>query len=66
MKSKIVKLKGSVNSKVGGLKKAVGRATGNKSLEAKGSIQKTKGKAQKLGGAIQGTFEKGKDLLGIK
>ncbi len=59
-------LKGSVNSSVGSLKEGVGKATGNQDLEAEGSVQKTKGKAQKLSGAIKDTIKKGKDLLGIK
>jgi uncharacterized protein YjbJ (UPF0337 family) len=60
------KLKGTVNSSVGSVKEGVGRATGNRDLEAEGSIQKTKGRAQKLSGAVQETLKKGKDLLGIK
>jgi uncharacterized protein YjbJ (UPF0337 family) len=60
------KLNGSVNSSVGSLKEGVGRATGNQDLEAEGSIQKTKGHAQKLSGAIKDTLKKSMDLLGIK
>jgi len=66
MNSSNDKLKGSVNRAVGRLKEGAGRATGNKKLEAKGSIQKTKGQAQKLSGAVKDTIKKGKDLLGIK
>ena len=66
MNSSNDKLKGSVNTAVGSLKEGAGRASGNQELEAKGSIQKTKGQAQKLSGAVKDTIKKGKDLLGIK
>ncbi len=66
MNSNNDKLKGSVNTAVGGLKVGAGRAIGNDKMEAEGSIQKTKGQAQKLSGAIKDTINKGKDLLGIK
>jgi uncharacterized protein YjbJ (UPF0337 family) len=66
MSSNNDKLKGSVNTAVGGLKEGAGRATGNNDLEAEGSIQKTKGEAQKLSGAVKDTIKKGLDLLGIK
>ena len=60
------KVKGAFNSSVGSLKEGAGRAAGNQNLEAEGSMQKTKGQAQKLSGAIKDTIQKGKDLLGIK
>lgn len=66
MNSSKDKLKGSVNKAVGSLKEGVGRATGKKKLEAKGMIQKTKGNAQKLSGAVKDTINKGKNLVGIK
>jgi uncharacterized protein YjbJ (UPF0337 family) len=66
MSSSKDKLKGSVNSAVGSLKEGAGRVTGNRDLEAEGSIQKTKGRAQKLRGAVKDTLKKGKTLLGIK
>jgi uncharacterized protein YjbJ (UPF0337 family) len=60
------KLEGSINTTVGSFKEGVGRATDNKDLENEGLIQKAKGKAQKLSGALQDVVEKGKDILGIK
>jgi uncharacterized protein YjbJ (UPF0337 family) len=60
------KLKGSVNSAVGSLKEGAGRAMDDDDLEAEGYAQKIKGNAQKLSGAVQDAFKKGKDLLGIK
>ena len=66
MNSSKDKLKGSINTAVGSLKKGAGRATGNKKLEAKGSIQKAKGQVQKLKGSVKDTINKGKNLLGIK
>ena len=66
MNSNNDKLKGSANTAAGSLKEGAGRATGNNRLEAEGSIQKTKGQAQKLSGAVKDTIKKGKDLLGIK
>ena len=63
MNSNNDKLKGSVNSAVGSLKKGAGRVTGNNDLEAEGSIQKTKGRVQKLSGAVKDTFKKGIDLF---
>jgi uncharacterized protein YjbJ (UPF0337 family) len=66
MNSNNDKLKGSVNTAVGSLKERAGRSTGNNELEAKGSVQKTKGRAQKLRGAVKDTIKKGKHLLGIK
>jgi uncharacterized protein YjbJ (UPF0337 family) len=59
-------LKGSVNSAVGSLKEAAGKATGNKNLQDEGSIQKTKGDIQKLAGSVKDVIKKGKNLLGVK
>jgi len=60
------KLNGTINVTVGSLKERAGIATGDKNMEAEGSIQKTKGQFQKLSGAIKDTIQKGKTLLGIK
>jgi uncharacterized protein YjbJ (UPF0337 family) len=59
MNSNNDKLKGSVNSAVGNLKEGAGKATGNNNLRAEGMIQKTKGHAQKLSGAVKDSFKKG-------
>ena len=63
MNSNTDKLKGSINTAVGGLKEGAGRATGNNKLEAEGSIQKTKGRVQKLSGAVKDMVKKGKNLF---
>jgi uncharacterized protein YjbJ (UPF0337 family) len=59
-------LEGSVNSTVGSVKEAAGRATGNRRLEDEGATQRTKGQVQKLTGALKNVVKKSKDLLGIK
>jgi uncharacterized protein YjbJ (UPF0337 family) len=66
MNSNNDKLKGSVNSTVGSVKEAAGKATGNQRMEAEGSAQKTKGQFQKLAGSVKDVVKKGKDLLGMK
>jgi uncharacterized protein YjbJ (UPF0337 family) len=38
--------KGKANKMAGAAKRALGKATGNRKLRAKGAIQQTKGKAQ--------------------
>ena len=60
------KVEGNINTLTGTLKEGIGRASGDKNMEAEGTIQKTKGQAQKLKASIQDTIEKGKTLLGIK
>jgi len=40
-------MKGAAKDAAGSIKEAVGKATGDKSLEAKGAAEKTMGKAQK-------------------
>ena len=66
MNTNNVNLKGSVNSAVGNVKQAAGRAVGNQRLEAEGSMQKTKGQVQKLAGSMKDVVTKGKTLLGVK
>lgn len=60
------KVKGTVNTSVGSLKEAVGRATKNKGLENEGSVQKAKGRVQKFSGAVKDTIKQGQALLDIK
>jgi uncharacterized protein YjbJ (UPF0337 family) len=38
--------KGKANKLAGSAKRALGKATGNRKLQAKGAVQQTKGKAQ--------------------
>ena len=66
MSSNNDQLKGSINSTVGSVKEASGRAVGDRRLENEGSMQKTKGHVQKLAGAVKNVVQKSKDLLGVK
>jgi uncharacterized protein YjbJ (UPF0337 family) len=66
MKSNYDKLKGTMNVSTGNLKESVGKATGNKDMENEGTLQKTKGQAQKLSGAVQDSVKQAKALFGIK
>jgi uncharacterized protein YjbJ (UPF0337 family) len=66
MNSKNDNLKGSINSTVGSAKEAAGRTTGNQRLEDEGTLQKTKGNAQKLAGSVKDVVKNGKKLLGVK
>jgi len=66
MNSNNDKLKGSVNSTVGSIKEAAGKAAGNQRLEAEGSMQKTKGQVQKIAGSVKDVVKEGKNLLGVK
>ncbi len=60
------KVKGTFNASVGSVKEVVGRATKNADLENEGTIQKTKGRIQKLSGSVQDAVKQGQALLGIK
>jgi uncharacterized protein YjbJ (UPF0337 family) len=66
MKPNNDKLKGTINTAAGKLKEGVGRATGNREMENEGTLQKTKGQAQKLSGAVQDSVKQAKALFGIK
>jgi uncharacterized protein YjbJ (UPF0337 family) len=59
------KIKGKFNSSVGSVKEKAGQATGNRNLEAEGNIQKTKGQAQSLSGAVKDTIKKARNLFGL-
>jgi uncharacterized protein YjbJ (UPF0337 family) len=45
--------KGKGNKVAGSTKKAVGKATGNRRLQAKGSAQKAKGTVQDVAGKVE-------------
>jgi uncharacterized protein YjbJ (UPF0337 family) len=60
------KVEGTINASVGSVKEVVGQATQNSDLEIEGTVQKTKGRFQKLSGAVKDTIKQGKTLLGIK
>jgi uncharacterized protein YjbJ (UPF0337 family) len=66
MKSNYDKLKGTMNVSAGSLKEGVGKATGDQEMESEGTVQKTKGRAQKLSGAVQDSVKKAKTLFGVK
>lgn len=52
----IDKTKAAGNKVAGETKDAVGKATGNKSLQAEGKTQKVKGAAQDVSGDIKGAL----------
>jgi uncharacterized protein YjbJ (UPF0337 family) len=64
MNSNNDKIKGKFNTAVGSVKESAGRAVGNRNLEAEGNIQKTKGQAQSLSGAIKDTVKKAQNFFG--
>lgn len=66
MESNNYKVSGTVNTAMGSIKEDAGKITGDQNMEAEGTLQKTKGHAQKLTGAIQDAFKKGRALFGIK
>jgi uncharacterized protein YjbJ (UPF0337 family) len=43
---------GKVDKAVGGIKKAAGKATGNRTLQAKGAAQRAKGAAKDTAGKV--------------
>lgn len=50
------KAKGYANEAAGNVKQAIGKATDNKELQAKGIAQEGKGEAQKATGAVKGAL----------
>ncbi len=60
------KVKGTINASVGSLKEVVGEATRNRRLENEGTVQKTKGRIQKISGAVKDTIKQGRNLFKIK
>ena len=50
------KVKGTANDVAGNVKQAVGKATDNPDLVAKGKAQELKGEAQKASGSVKGAF----------
>ena len=50
------KIKGAANEAAGNLKQAVGKATDNPDLVAKGKAQELKGEAQKVKGSVKGAL----------
>lgn len=50
------RIKGSVKQAVGGTKQAVGKAAGDKKLEAEGVAQKVEGKVQSAVGGLKDTL----------
>lgn len=55
MSSTTDKIRGAANKTVGALKKGVGKATGNRELQAEGTAQEIRGSAQTtVGNAKQG------------
>ena len=52
----IDKTKAAGNKAAGATKDAVGKATGNKKLQAEGKVQKAKGAAQNVTGSVKGAL----------
>lgn len=52
----IDKAKGLANEAAGNTKQAIGKATGNKKLEAEGVAQERKGEAQQVAGKVKGAL----------
>ncbi|HZY51087.1 MAG TPA: CsbD family protein [Devosia sp.] len=50
------RIKGSVKQVAGGAKQAIGKATGDKKLEAEGIVQKVEGKVQSAIGGLKDTL----------
>ncbi|MFV3076258.1 CsbD family protein [Niveispirillum fermenti] len=46
-------IKGKLNEAKGSVKQAVGKATDNRKLEAEGTVDKAKGKAQQVAGHLK-------------
>jgi uncharacterized protein YjbJ (UPF0337 family) len=63
MNSQGDKVKGKVNSSIGEIKQAAGRAIDDKDLERRGIAQERQGEGQKIVGAIKEKFEKGTHAL---
>ena len=61
MSSTSDKIKGMANEATGTVKQAVGRATGNKRLEAEGAGQELKGEAQQAKGEAKDAIKKAID-----
>ncbi|GLS20592.1 UPF0337 protein bsl2407 [Labrys miyagiensis] len=61
MSSTTDKIKGSANDAAGAVKKGLGKATGQKDLEAEGTAQQIKGKAQKIVGEAKDAVKKAID-----
>lgn len=56
------KAKGAANEAAGKVKQGVGRAVGDRELEAKGAAQKLKGKGQKTVGKAKDAIKKAANL----
>ena len=55
------RIKGSIRKVVGGTKQAVGKAAGDKKLEAEGAVQKAEGKVQSAVGGLKDTVKEAVD-----
>jgi uncharacterized protein YjbJ (UPF0337 family) len=57
------KAKGKANELAGKGRQALGDATGNEEMEAKGEAQEAKGKMQGMAGKVEEGFDKAKDKV---
>jgi uncharacterized protein YjbJ (UPF0337 family) len=60
------KVEGTVNTAVGTVKENLGKATGDRDMEAEGGFQKVKGHIHKLCGAVKESAGEFKALFGNK
>jgi uncharacterized protein YjbJ (UPF0337 family) len=63
MSSTTDKIKGLANEAAGNVKQAVGKATGNEKLQAKGFVQERKGEAQQLAGKAKDAVKEAADAV---
>lgn len=54
-------VKGAADKTSGAIKEGIGKATGDKSMEAKGKIDKAKGEARDALGDAKDSMKKGRD-----
>ncbi|AJE19735.1 CsbD family protein [Azotobacter chroococcum] len=55
------KIKGTANEAAGKIKKGIGGATDNRTLEGEGRAQESRGKAQKAKGEVKDAVKRGID-----
>lgn len=54
-------VKGAADKTSGAVKEGIGKATGDKSMEAKGKLDKAKGEAREFAGDVKDAMKDGKD-----
>lgn len=54
-------VKGAADKTSGAVKEGIGKATGDKSMEAKGKLDKAKGEVREFAGDVKDAMKDGKD-----